>query len=134
MIAAIGIVITHAPTMLVANPQRTALRRLILPTPTMAPAMACVVETGRPRWVANRTAPAAPVSAQNPLRGLSRVRRAPIVRTMRQPPLKVPIAIAVYDASSTHLGMSNDGIKCDVNNTPVINPAVFCASLEPCER
>jgi len=76
MIAAIGIVSTHAPTMLVAIPQRTALRRLILPTPAMAPAMACVVKTGRPKWVASRTAPAAPVSAQNPLRGLRRVSRA----------------------------------------------------------
>jgi hypothetical protein len=40
MIAAIGIVSTQAPTMLVAIPHRTALRRLMLPTPAIAPAMA----------------------------------------------------------------------------------------------
>jgi hypothetical protein len=49
MIAAIGMVSTHAPTMFVAIPHRTAFTRLMLPTPTIAPAIACVVETGSPK-------------------------------------------------------------------------------------
>src|SRR5439155_1987407 len=88
--AAMGMVITQAHMMLVAMPHRTALVRCMLPTPAMAPAIACVVETGWPRYVEIRTATAAPVSAQNPLRGFRRVRRPPMVRTIRQPPLMVP--------------------------------------------
>ena len=37
-----------------ATPQRTAERRRVAPTPTMAPVMACVVLTGTPVWVARR--------------------------------------------------------------------------------
>ena len=48
IVAAAGMVSTHAQTMLVAMPQRTAFIRWMLPTPAMAPAMACVVETGVP--------------------------------------------------------------------------------------
>jgi hypothetical protein len=47
---------------------------------------------------------AAPVSAQNPVRGFNRVRRVPIVLTTRQPPLNVPSPIAVLDATITHTG------------------------------
>jgi hypothetical protein len=43
--------------------------------------------------VANRMESAAAVSAQNPLRGLSLVRRAPTVWTMRHPPSNVPSAM-----------------------------------------
>src|SRR5450432_3052279 len=46
IVAAAGIVSTQAQIMSVARPQRTAFIRWMLPTPTMAPAMACVVETG----------------------------------------------------------------------------------------
>src|SRR5262249_21931471 len=109
-----GIVITHAHMMLVAIVQRTALVRWMLPTPAIAPAIACVVETGSPRCVEIRTAAAAPVSAQNPLRGLSRVRRPPMVRTIRHPPLRVPRPIAAYAAISTQLGMVNDFVIPDV--------------------
>ena len=49
---------------------------------------------------------AAPVSAQNPLRGFSRVSRPPMVRTILQPPLIVPSAIAEYEAINTQLGTS----------------------------
>src|SRR5207248_2100668 len=99
--AAAGIVITHAHTILVAIPQRTAFIRWMLPTPAIAPAIACVVDTGVPNSVERNTAKAAPVSAQNPLRGFSLVSRAPIVRTIRHPPLNVPNAIAEYEAIST---------------------------------
>src|ERR1700722_10947341 len=56
------------------------------PTPAIAPAMAWVLETGSPSQVAKRIEIAAPVSAQKPLRGWSRVSLVPMVRTMRQPP------------------------------------------------
>src|SRR5512143_1012622 len=106
----------------------------MLPTPAIAPAIACVVETGTPRCEQNSTENAAPVSAQKPLRGLSRVSRPPMVRTMRQPPLSVPSAIAEYDAISTQYGTWNSWMNLPVNSTPVMMPAVFCASFEPCER
>ena len=43
-----GMVNIHAHTIFVAIPQRTAFNRWMLPTPAIAPAMACVVETGVP--------------------------------------------------------------------------------------
>src|SRR5689334_11084939 len=69
--AAAGIVSTQAHTMFVASPQRTALRRWMDPTPTIAPAMTCVVETGTFVYVAKMIDSAAAVSAQNPPRGFS---------------------------------------------------------------
>ena len=48
-------VMIHAMTMLPATPQRTAEERCAAPTPTMAPVMVCVVETGMPRNVARTT-------------------------------------------------------------------------------
>ena len=106
----------------------------MLPTPAMAPAIACVVETGSPMLVAINTAPAAPVSAQNPLRGLSRVRRVPMVRTIRQPPLSVPSPMAVPAARITHTGMSKLFWNPLATSTPVTIPIVFCASFDPWER
>ena len=49
MTADAGIVKIHAQTMLPATPQRTALTRCAEPTPTIAPVMVCVVETGMPK-------------------------------------------------------------------------------------
>src|ERR1035441_6145777 len=71
MTAAAGMVTSHAHTIRVATPQRTADNRLTAPTPTMAPVMVCVVLTGIPaRAVANRVmAPA--LSAQKPPTGFS---------------------------------------------------------------
>ena len=65
----------HAHTMLPATPQRTALARLVAPTPTMAPVMVCVVETGMPSAVARNNVMAPPVSAQKPPTGFSLVIR-----------------------------------------------------------
>ena len=48
MVAAAGMVSSQAHMILVAMPQRTAFNRWMLPTPAMAPAMACVVDTGVP--------------------------------------------------------------------------------------
>ena len=67
--AAIGIVKIHAQTILPATPHFTAESRRAEPTPTIAPVMVWVVETGiPPKVLANRViAPA--VSAQNPPTG-----------------------------------------------------------------
>src|SRR6185503_17322579 len=101
MIPAAGIVTIHAHTILPANPQRTADKRCVAPTPTIAPVIVCVVLTGMPKCVAIVIASAPPVSAQNPPTGRSFVIRVPIVFTMRHPPNKVPREIAVYAQIST---------------------------------
>src|SRR5665213_2586595 len=93
--AAQGMVSTQAQTISRALPQRTALRLCVEPTPAIAPAMAWVVETGRPRKVGKRIEMAAPVSAQKPPHGLRRVRPEPMVLTIFQPPLMVPRLMAI---------------------------------------
>jgi len=45
-VAEAGMVSTHAQRMLVARPHRTALSRCTDPTPAIAPAITCVVDTG----------------------------------------------------------------------------------------
>src|SRR5258708_5972305 len=126
-----GMVRIQAHTMFVATPQRTALKRWMEPTPEMAPAVTCVVETGRGNFVAGRMDSAAAVSAQKPLLGFSRVRRLPMVWMIRQPPLKVPSAIAAYADSMTHIGTRNSGMYFEEKRSPVMMPMVFCASLAP---
>ncbi len=95
MEAEAGIVTTQATTMPRATPQRTAEVRRAAPTPTMAPLMTCVVETGIPRVVAVMSVSAAPVSAAQPCIGERRVIFEPIVCTIRQPPASVPSPMAV---------------------------------------
>ena len=85
-----GIVSTQAQTMLPAIPQRTAETFCAAPTPTMAPVIVCVVDTGMPNAVARNSIAAPPVSAQKPPTGRSLVMRWPMVFTMRQPPKAVP--------------------------------------------
>ena len=103
--AAAGMVRIQAQTMLVAMPQRTALKRWMVPTPAIEPRDDV---RGGDRLVngqvAKRMEMAAAVSAQKPLRGLSRVRRPPMVCTMRQPPLSVPRAMAAWAARITQTG------------------------------
>ena len=96
----------QATTMPLATFQRTAETRRAAPTPTMAPVMVCVVETGTPSQVAANSVIAPPVSAQKPWTGVSRVIRRPMVRTMRQPPIRVPSAIAAWQASTTQNGIA----------------------------
>ena len=79
MAAAAGMVMNQAVTMLRATLQRTAETRLAAPTPTMAPVMVWVVDTGMPMLVAANRVMAPPVSAQKPCWGLSRVMRDPMV-------------------------------------------------------
>ena len=66
------------------------------PTPEMAPVMTWVVLTGIPAWVATKMLMALAVSAQKPSIGRSLVIFWPMVLTMRQPPDRVPRAIAAW--------------------------------------
>src|SRR5215470_14948771 len=81
-----GTVRIHAHTMRPATPQRTAERRLVAPTPTIAPVMVCVVLTGIPFLARKNNVMAPAPSGQNPPTGLSLVIFDPMVRTMRHPP------------------------------------------------
>ena len=97
-------VITQATTMSCATFQRTAETRRAAPTPTIAPVMVWVVETGMPSPVARNSVIAPPVSAQKPCIGVSRVIFDPMVWTMRQPPNSVPSAMAAWQDSTTQSG------------------------------
>jgi hypothetical protein len=114
MAAAAGMVRTQAHTMRPATPQRTADRRRVAPTPTMAPVMVWVVETGMPRYVARYREMAAAVSAEKPPIGLRAVMRWPSVLTIRQPPDRVPRAMAAWAERTTHrgTGRSPSGWRC----------------------
>ena len=99
-----GIVNTHAQTILEAKPQRTADMRRDMPTPTIAPVIVCVVETGMPKLVAKNRAIDPAVCAEKPPEGRMRVMPMPIVRTMRQPPNNVPKPIAAWQEITTQVG------------------------------
>ena len=88
--AASGIVRIQAQTIRPATPHFTAESRFVAPTPTMAPVIVCVVETGIPESVAPTSVIAPEVSAQKPPNGCSFVIFVPIVFTIRQPPNIVP--------------------------------------------
>src|SRR5947209_8013709 len=90
-----GMVRIHAHTTRPATPHRTADRRRLAPTPTMAPVMVWVVDTGMPAADAKNSVLAAADSAANPPTGCSRVMRDPMVLTIRQPPERVPSPMAV---------------------------------------
>lgn len=89
-----------------ATDQRTADIRWTVPTPTIAPLIVWVVETGMPEAEAANSVTAAAVSAAMPPTGCSRVIRDPSVFTIRQPPDRVPKAMAVWAARTTHSGTS----------------------------
>src|SRR5689334_6946717 len=98
----------------------------------MAPVMVWVVETGTPSQVAMNSVAAPPVSAQKPCIGVSFVMRSPMVRTMRQPPISVPSAIAAWQLSTTQNGTEKCSPRwpCEYSSTAMM-PMVFCASLPP---
>src|SRR6202012_4029888 len=125
-------VTNQATTIELATFQRTAEARRAAPTPTMAPVMVWVVETGTPSQVAMNSVAAPPVSAQNPCIGVSLVMRSPMVRTMRQPPISVPSAIAAWHDSTTQNGTERCAPRwpCEYSSTAMM-PMVFCASLPP---
>ena len=99
-----GMVRIHAQTTFLATPQRTADMRRLAPTPTMAPVMVWVVDTGMPEAEAKNNVDAAPNSAAMPPTGWRRVIFDPIVLTIRQPPVSVPNAIARCADSTTQRG------------------------------
>ena len=72
-------VMIQAMTMLLATFQRTADTRRAAPTPTMAPVIVWVVDTGTPRQVAANSVMAPAVSAQQPCIGDRRVIFEPMV-------------------------------------------------------
>ena len=111
MAAAPGMVSSQAHTIWPATPHRTADKRRVEPTPTIAPVMAWVVLTGMPRIVASRMADAAPVSAANPCTGCNFVIFDPIVWMMRHPPDRVPSPIAACAARMTQNGMWNGPLR-----------------------
>src|SRR5206468_12167876 len=97
-----GIVTIHAQTTCLAIPHRTADSRCVVPTPTIAPVIVWVVDTGIPAWAVKNSVAAAAVSALIPPTGWSFVMRAPSVWTIRHPPNAVPRAIAASADSFTH--------------------------------
>ena len=65
------------------------------------------------------TVAAAPVSAQKPENGLSLVIRLPIVRTIRQPPVRVPRPMAACADRMIHHGTTFRSGRCiQWNGTP----------------
>ena len=104
MIHAPGMVTIQAQTTRPATPQRTADSRRLEPTPTIAPVMVCVVDTGMPACdVKNNVAAAADYPATPPT-GCSFVILEPMVLTIRHPPVSVPSPIATWAESTTHSG------------------------------
>src|SRR5947209_20023245 len=69
--AATGIVRVQAQTIRPATPHRTADNLRVAPTPTIAPVIVCVVETGMPNELARKSVAAPAVSAANPPTGCS---------------------------------------------------------------
>src|SRR5664279_6312480 len=65
-----GMVRTQAQTIRRATPQRTAERRLVVPTPIIAPVIVCVVLTGIPASAVPKRVMAPAASAQKPPTGL----------------------------------------------------------------
>src|SRR5438477_12184900 len=94
----------HAHTTLPATPHLTAESRWVEPTPTMAPVIVWVVETGIPWAAVKNSVAAAALSALAPPTGWSLVMRDPIVCTIRHPPDSVPRAMAAWADSTTHIG------------------------------
>ena len=90
--------------MSLATPQRTAETRRAAPTPTMAPVMVWVVETGMPSQVAREQGHRAAGLGAETLHRISWVIREPMVWTMRQPPNSVPSASIAWQAITTQNG------------------------------
>ena len=94
MVAAAGIVTTHAATILLPTPHLTADSLLEAPTPMIEPEIVWVVLTGIPKCAVAASTAAAAVSAEKPWNGWSLVILDAIVLTIRHPPKKVPSEIA----------------------------------------
>ena len=131
-----GIVKIHAHTILPATPQRTADSFCTEPTPTMAPVIVCVVETGTPRPVARNSVIAPPVSAQKPPTGLSLVMR--LAHGLDDAPAAEQRAEAHRDVAREHHPERQVRIGWPIMPAAISSiqmmPMVFCASLPPWPR
>src|SRR4030042_2012758 len=121
----------HAQTMRSVTPPLTAEILCTAPTPDIAPVITWVVLTGMPRGVVRKMLEGAAVSAQKPSIGLNLVIFCPIVFTIRQPPVSVPIAMAAWALKTTHRGTWNSLLSPPAKRRLAIMPMVFCASLPP---
>ena len=92
--AVIGMVNTHAHTMLLATPHFTLFNLREAPTPIIVVVIIWVVLTGALKNVAHKITSAAPVCAAKPFTGVSFVIPLPMVLIIFLPPIEVPIAIA----------------------------------------
>ena len=86
-----GIVKIHAQKRFTVTPQRTAEKRFVAPTPIMEPVIVCVVLTGIFNVSVTNKVIAPAVSAATPSKGVTFVILVPIVFTIFQPPLIVPM-------------------------------------------
>ena len=128
-------VTTQAVTMFLVTLQRAAGTRRAAPTPIMAPVMVWVVDTGMPGQVAPKRMMEPAVSAQLHCTGVRWVMRDPMVRTMCQPPNRVPRPMAAWQVITTQNGTWKvPPLMPWANSSVAMMPMVFCASLPPWPR
>lgn len=115
------------------------------PTPTVAPVMHCVVETGSRSLVAIITVMDVANSMQNPRVGDIRVRRLPNVRMTWYPKVSKPSTMAPPPKQSTQIGTStwswttpwdqtsnavaNGAIALETSFAPCVNDAVAAVKI-----
>ena len=103
------------------------------PDPTTELVHTCVVESGNPRYEEVKIVVAEEVSAAKPCGDSRSVMPLPRVRMMRQPPMKVPRAMAMPQATMTQFGVVAVGARVLLAiRANVMIPMVFWASLVPC--
>ena len=126
-------VIIHATIIFLVTPHRTALNLFVAPAPMIEPVMVWVVLTGMPKILVENNVKAPAVSALNPSKDLKWVILVPIVFTILQPPIRVPVAIAIWHAMTTQKGMVSlvESLPAAIMATKII-PIAFCASFAPC--
>ena len=100
-----GMVNTQAHKRFTVTPHLTADKRLVAPTPMIAPVIVCVVLTGILKCSVRNRVIAPAVSAATPSKGVTLVIRVPIVFTIFQPPLMVPKAMAIKQEMGTQSGI-----------------------------
>src|SRR2546425_368840 len=126
-----GNVNSHAETIRIVTPHRTAESRVTAPTPMIDDVMVCVVLTGMPKCAVPSRIKAALVSAANPWTGSILTMRIPNVLMMRHPPAAVPKPIATAHERRTQVGTATWS-RCPADTSAsVMIPIAFCASFAP---
>src|SRR5512137_728646 len=97
----------HAVIISRTTSHRTAFLPRVAPTPTIAPVITWVDETGIPDTVTSASTPLPVVAAQNPWYGRIFVIFFAIRSTTCQPPKQVPSPIAIPETRITQNGTSN---------------------------